>query len=157
IGRRARLAAVVLNYRTPGDTLLAGKSLLALRRPPDELIVVNNGGDDEAAHPLTTLSPQITCLHTGRNLGYAGGVNVGIQHALARDADLIALVNSDVSVPPDCFERLEECLRAVPDAGIAGPVVLSRSAPDRIASLGMSYRPLTGRMRHQGFGERLKD
>jgi GT2 family glycosyltransferase len=161
IGRRARLAAVVLNYRTPDDTLLTVKSLLALRRPPDQLIVVNNDGEHETTHRLTPISAQIsaqiTYLHTGRNLGYAGGMNVGIQHALARDADLVALVNSDVSVPPDCLERLEECLATIPDAGIAGPVVLSRSAPDRIASLGMSYRPLTGRMQHHGFGERLKD
>jgi GT2 family glycosyltransferase/glycosyltransferase involved in cell wall biosynthesis len=155
--RRPRVAAVVLNYRTPDDTVLTVKSLLALRRPPDELIVVNNDVANGTTQRLASISPHISVLHTGRNLGYAGGMNVGIQHALAHDADLVALVNSDVSIPPDCLERLEECLAAMPDAGIAGPVVLSRSAPDRIASLGMSYSPLTGRMRHHGFGERLED
>lgn len=150
--RRRRLAAVVLNYRTPDDTLLAVKSLRALRRPPDDIIVVNNDDCDGTRDALTPVAPHITYLHTGRNLGYSGGMNVGIRDALARGADHVALVNSDVIVPPDCIERLEDCLNATPAAGIAGPVVLSRSEPDRIASLGMSYRPRSGRMRHRGFG-----
>jgi GT2 family glycosyltransferase len=61
-------------------------------------------------------------------------------------------VNSDVIVPPDTVEHLERCLDTTPEAGIAGPMVLARSEPDRIASLGMSYTPSTGRMRHRGNG-----
>jgi GT2 family glycosyltransferase len=60
-------------------------------------------------------------------------------------------------VPPDCLERLQARLAAAPDAGIAGPVVLSRSEPDRIASVGMSYDSRTGRMRHRGFGARAAE
>jgi GT2 family glycosyltransferase len=56
-------------------------------------------------------------------------------------------------VPPDAVDRLEEALDRTPTAGIAGPVVLSRSEPDRIASLGMSYSPASGRMRHRGNGD----
>jgi GT2 family glycosyltransferase len=97
----------------------------------------------------------ITYLRAGRNLGFSGGMNVGISEALARGADRVLLVNSDVIVPPDCIERLEASLAATPRAGIAGPVVLARSEPDCIASLGISYRPGSGRMRHRGFGTRL--
>ena len=43
----------------------------------------------------------------------------------------------------------------MPATGIAGPVVLARSEPDHVASLGMTYVPATGRMRHRGYGERL--
>src|SRR6185503_331337 len=73
----------------------------------------------------------------------------------ARGADCVLLVNSDVIVPPDAVEHLERCLGTTPGAGIAGPVVLARSEPDRIASLGMSYTPSTGRMRHRGNGETI--
>ena len=38
------------------------------------------------------------------------------------------------------------------NAGIAGPVVVARSAPDRIASIWMTYTPSTGRMLHRGAG-----
>jgi GT2 family glycosyltransferase len=92
---------------------------------------------------------------TGRNLGFSGGVNVGIRAALERGASAVLLVNSDVIVPPDCIERLERVLLDNPHTGIAGPIVAARSAPAIVASLGISYNPLTGRMRHQGFGDRM--
>src|SRR5206468_4043369 len=37
-----RMAAIVLSYRTPDDTFLAVRSLLASKRPIDEVIVVDN-------------------------------------------------------------------------------------------------------------------
>jgi GT2 family glycosyltransferase len=41
---------------------------------------------------------------------------------------------------------------ATPQAGVAGPILLARHAPDRVASAGMSYDARTGRMRHIGVG-----
>lgn len=155
-----RAAAVVLNYRTPDDTLLAVRSLLASRRPFDDIIVVDNDRRDSTSAVRAALGqgwPQITYLHTGGNLGFSGGMNVGIREAVARGADRVLLVNSDVYVPPDCLARLEQSFDAVPHAGIAGPVVLARSEPDRVASLGMSYAPVSGRMRHCEFGARVVD
>jgi GT2 family glycosyltransferase len=152
-----RVAAVVLNYRTPDDTFLAVRSLLASRRPLD-VIVVNNDREGAAGEPrdgLRDVWSRIRYVTTGGNLGFSGGMNAGIRDALAAGADRVLLVNSDMIVPPDCVERLERSLAASPRAGIAGPVVLARSEPDFIASLGMSYSPATGRMRHRGFGDRI--
>jgi GT2 family glycosyltransferase len=151
-----RVAAVVLNYRTPDDTLLAVKSLLASRRPIDDVIVVDNDGTENAHERLRSVWSQITYLLSGRNLGFSGGMNLGIRQALARGADCVLLVNSDVTVPPDCVARLERCLDRE-RAGIAGPVVMSRAEPGCVASLGISYAPGTGRMRHRGFGAQLGD
>jgi len=100
---------------------------------------------------------KITYIDTGSNLGFSGGMNVGIRHARRRGADRILLVNSDVIVPPDAVEQLERVLDSAPRAGIVGPVVLARSEPDRIATLGMSYAAATGRMRHRGTGDRASD
>jgi len=152
VNNLTRIAATVLNYRTPDETLLAVKSLLASRRPLEDIIVINNDSLDDTRDGLKDVWAKITYIHTGSNLGFSGGTNVGIRAALARGADSVLLVNSDVIVPPDAVEHLERCLEATPDAGIAGPVVVARSEPDRIASLGMSYAPSTGRMRHRGYG-----
>jgi GT2 family glycosyltransferase len=154
----AATIAVVLNHRTPDDTFLAVKSLLASRRPLAGVIVVDNDDDSSYAAARAALGAvwsRISYLRTGRNLGYSGGMNAGIREALARGAERVLLMNSDVIVPPDCLERLERSLEAVSGAGIAGPVVLARSEPDRIASLGMSYAPASGRMRHRAFGTLL--
>jgi GT2 family glycosyltransferase len=99
---------------------------------------------------------RITYLPTGANLGFPGGMNIGIAHALDAGADAVLLVNSDVVVPPDCVDRLERALYATPGAGIAGPVVVGRATPDRIASLGISYNETTGRMHHRGVGSTVE-
>jgi GT2 family glycosyltransferase len=157
---RQRLAAIVLNFQTPDETLLAVKALLQSDRRIDDLLVVNNESADAsgAVHAgLATLSPAVTVLHTGANLGFSGGMNVGIRAALDRGASHILLVNSDVIVPPDCVGHLEAALASAPDAGIAGPVMLARTDPARVASLGISYSHATGRMRHHGFGASISD
>lgn len=147
-----RLAAIVLNYRSPDDTVLAVRSLLRSRRPVDILIVVDNDSGSGCEVALAPIRDRIVYLRAGSNLGFSGGMNAGVREAFARGAERVLLVNSDVLVPPDCIDALEEALRSAPAAGIVGPVVLARHAPDRIASLGMSYRPASARMRHQAVG-----
>ena len=149
-----KIAAVVLNFRTPSETALAVNALLASCRPLDSIIVVDNDESPNVREALARLPNSITYLLTGSNLGFAGGVNVGIRRALLDGADHVLLVNSDAIVPPDCLERLERAL-AEPDVGIAGPAIVARADPGWIASLGMRYAPATGRMRHAGVGGRL--
>jgi GT2 family glycosyltransferase/glycosyltransferase involved in cell wall biosynthesis len=151
---RPRIAAVVLNYRAADDTFLAVASLRASRRAIDDIIVVDNDSRETARAALADVAGHIRYLRCPRNLGYSGGMNVGIREALRRGAHRVLLVNSDVVVPPDCVERLEQSIAATPGAGIAGPLVVARSDPDFVASNGMSYRPSIGRMRHDGFGGR---
>ena len=151
----AAIAAVVLNYRTPDDTFLAVRSLLRSARVLDRVIVVDNDDRESCRDLLHRWGDRVTYRHTGRNLGYAGGMNVGIREALAAGADLVLVVNSDVVVAPDAVGVLERALAATPGAGIAGPVVVSRQAPDLVATRGMHYAPSTGRMRHHGVGATL--
>ena len=147
-----RLAAVVLNYRTPDETFLAARSLLLSERPPDEVIVVDNDRSPACERALAPIRDRVRYIRTGRNLGFSGGMNAGIREALDRGADRILLVNSDAIVPHDCIARLERSIDSSPRAGIAGPVLLARHAPDRVASAGMSYDARTGRMRHRAVG-----
>jgi len=155
-----RLAAIVLNFQTPDETLLAVKALLQSDRRIDDVLVVNNEPADAPGAVdagLVALSPAVTVVHTGANLGFSGGMNVGIRAALDRGASHVLLVNSDVIVPPDCVGRLEDALASAPDAGIAGPVMMARTDPGTVASLGISYSHATGRMRHHGFGAPIPD
>jgi len=148
------LAAVVLNYRAPDDTLLAVRSLLTSNRTIDRIIVIDNDTNGVARQLLEPGLPHLTYQATGANLGFSGGMNVGIRLALADGAERVLLVNSDVIVPPDCVAALEDAQESVPGIGIVGPVVLSRSQPDQIASAGMTYDAGTGRMRHRLHGHR---
>jgi len=148
-----RIAAILVHHRTPEDTALSVRSLFASHRRLDEVIVVNNDDDDDGSGRfLQECRSEVVWLETGRNLGFSGGVNVGIRSAGTRGAEAVLLVNSDVIVPPDCLERMEHTIAQDPSTGIVGPIVVSSREPDRIASMGISYNPTTGRMRHLGFG-----
>lgn len=151
-GERPRLAAVVVNYRTPAETSRAVASLQASRRAVQEIVVVDNGSGDGSESELRRRHPGVLIVQTGTNRGFAGGTNAGIAEGLRRGAALLFLLNSDAEVTADCVERLEAALDAVGGSGIAGPLVLSRADPARAVSRGIRYSPASGRMYEEGAG-----
>src|SRR5262249_6394873 len=144
----SRLAAIVLHYRHPDEIRLAVRALLASRRPIDDLIVVDNDPASRCADALADLRDRVTYIANERNLGFSGGMNVGIREALRRGATRVMLVNSDVILPPDGISALERALDDDPKIGAVGPIVLARTDPSAVVTAGMSYRPANGRMRH---------
>jgi GT2 family glycosyltransferase len=56
----------------------------------------------------------------GTNLGFAGGVNVGMAHRLHPESDLL-LLNPDAEITPDGINRLEVCLYASPRLACVAP------------------------------------
>jgi GT2 family glycosyltransferase len=154
---RPPVAAVVLNYNTPDDTLLAVRSLQASCRPLDHLIVVDNGPDESCERALAPCRGAVRFIRSPGNVGFSAGCNIGIRAALDAGAEFVLLMNSDAVLAPDALERLERALAAEPAAGIAAPLILSRAEPGTVASAGISYSTASGRMRHQGFGGRTED
>jgi GT2 family glycosyltransferase/glycosyltransferase involved in cell wall biosynthesis len=146
-----RTTAIVLNYRTPDQTLLAVRSLQTSSIPLP-VIVVDNGSDDGSAGRLRAELADVPVIETGRNLGFSGGCNVGIRMVLDEGAPFVLLVNSDVVLAPEAVEILLGAAADHPSAGIVGAVLLGREEPDRIASAGMRYSRRTGRMRHVAAG-----
>jgi GT2 family glycosyltransferase len=146
----ARLAAIVLNYRTPIETRECARALVAAARPPDDLIVVDNGSGDGSDQELRAALPGARVVQTGANRGFSGGINAGIACALDGGADTILLANSDVRAAPDCVGRLESALAARADLGVVGPALIDPD--DRIESLGISFSFTTGRVFNRGAG-----
>ena len=151
------IAAVVLNYNTPDDTLLAVLSLRASRRPLDQLIVVDNGPGEACERAISPWRDSVRYIRSPGNVGFSAGCNIGIQAALDAGADMVLLVNSDAVLAPDAVERLEHALTAEPGAGLAAPLVVSRAEPGIVGSAGIAYSTATGRMKHEGFGGRTGD
>jgi hypothetical protein len=149
-----RLAAVVLNYRTPDDTVLAVRSLQSSRRHVDDIIVVDNASGDGSLQTLQRRVPGIEVMVTATNGGYSAGCNLGIQSALKRGAEEVFLLNGDALVDRDCVGALEAVLAASPRVGIVGPAVLDRRDPSLIATAGISFSYSTGRMVDIGSGRR---
>ena len=69
-----------------------------------QLIIVDNASEekyvDEIEEHISGID-NIELIVNRVNLGYAGGNNVGIRHAVAQGAEYIAIVNNDVIVNKD--------------------------------------------------------
>lgn len=106
-----RLCIIILNWNSLQDTLLAIKSLEGCEWP---IIVIDNA----STNPLEAVAirqqhPDIAVLETAENLGYAGGMNVGLKwtvangftHALLLNPDTlpsIAVIDSMVRISDGC-------------------------------------------------------
>jgi GT2 family glycosyltransferase/glycosyltransferase involved in cell wall biosynthesis len=142
-----RIAAVVVHHETAEQTSRCVRSLLASRHAIDRLVVVDNGSQDGSAEAIGREIPAASVVRSERNLGFAGGANLGIERALAGGAELVLILNSDARVEAHCIERLEAAMRGDPALGIVGPTILSDAEPAQILSLGLSLSSRSGRFR----------
>lgn len=91
-------------------------------------------------------------IRTGRNLGFAGGYNVGLRYAAARpDCEYVWLLNNDTVIVPGALAALVERMRERPDAGQCGSRLLFYHAPDTVQALGGAvYNRWLASTRHIG-------
>jgi GT2 family glycosyltransferase len=151
-----RIGAVVLNYRTPGDTILAVRSLQAADTTLAPIVVVDNGSGDDSLECLRRHLQGIELLALERNVGFSVGCNAGIRTALDSGAEGVLLLNSDVVVPPGAPAAMAQILASQPRVGIVSTIVRRRQNPDVVESIGLSYRVATGRMRLIEHGSRVE-
>jgi len=145
---------IVLNWNGKDDTLECLSSLLKLDYPNFETVVVDNGSTDGSEEVIRSLFPKVCFIQTGRNLGYAGGNNVGIMHALAHGADYVWLLNNDTTVDPQALTALVESAAADPRIAFVGSKIYYYDKPDVIWCAGGTI-DLTegGRTDHPGMGQ----
>lgn len=95
------IAAIILNYGEPDETINCISSLLSLEIPALDIYIVDNGSPDESVAQLKNSTLPFILVETSENRGFAGGMNVGIDAALRDGADYIWLLNNDISFPDD--------------------------------------------------------
>ena len=126
---------ITLNWNRCADTLEFLASCSQLAKPNARFLVVDNGSTDGSPQEIAKRYPQVEHIINDRNLGFAGGVNVGIRHALAQGADWICLANNDTQLAPDALSLLVEAASAA-DAALASPAIYYASDPQRIWAAG---------------------
>lgn len=95
------------------------------------VVVVDNGCDRADVADLCRRHGA-TLLQPGRNLGFTGGVNLGVAHGRA---PYVALVNSDAVVAPDALARLV-AVAGEPGVGIASGDIRLADSPGTMNSAG---------------------
>ncbi|MBI3469261.1 MAG: glycosyltransferase [Planctomycetes bacterium] len=120
-----KIAVVVVNYRTPDDTIRCVRSLLDLDYSNFRIVVVDNASSDGSAARLKEeLSPSVEFIEANRNGGYTGGNNLGIRAALRSGAEFVHLLNPDtVVIHRGYLRELVRYMAEHPSVGISGPRV----------------------------------
>jgi len=123
-----KLSVVILNWNRKEDTKLCIKSLLSsdLRGIDLEILVVDNGstdGSEEELKKIKTNGVSYEVILTGTNLGFAGGNNVGIKHAINHGSDYVLILNNDTLVDKRMLISFAKEAEKHPKAAILSPKI----------------------------------
>lgn len=103
------IAVVIVNWNGLKDTLICLESLQTIHLFGNSIsiIVVDNGSTDDSAKTIRKTHPGVILIEAGKNLGFTGGNNIGIQHALSMGADLVWLLNNDTVVDKNVLQFVQ--------------------------------------------------
>jgi GT2 family glycosyltransferase len=94
------------------------------KRIRTEIVVVDNASADGTPEMVEQEFPEVKLIRNLVNAGFAKGNNVGLRMATGR---YIALINSDVTVPPACLQAMCEYMDQNDSVGMLGPTMLTPS------------------------------
>ncbi|MSR68055.1 glycosyltransferase family 2 protein [Candidatus Peribacteria bacterium] len=122
---RPLVTALVLNYRSPRDTIRCVEALLAQTIASElEILIIDNHSDDESIGWIRSRyqnTPDVRMIEERDNTGYGCGNNAGLTFV---DSEFLLIINPDNTMPSDGMERMLLSLRNHPDAGIVGPALV---------------------------------
>jgi len=118
---------VIVSYNTRDLTMRCIESLKNVKYPTHSIVVVDNGSSDGSEDVIRATYRDVTVIQTHNNLGYTGGNNIGIIHALSTKSDYVLILNPDTIVINYHFiTEMVAYLSENSDVGIVGPRVFLR-------------------------------
>jgi GT2 family glycosyltransferase len=127
---------IVLNWHGWRDTIACLRSLKGLDYPNYRTLIVDNGSTDDSVARIREAHPDVDILETGKNLGFSGGNNAGIQHALDRQAEHVWLLNNDTVADAGALSAMVAAAQQDEQVGAVGSVLHYMDRPDQIQAWG---------------------
>lgn len=127
-----KVAIIIVNWNGKADTLECLASLSADTYVDKQIVVVDNGSCDDSAAAIRVAFPDVMVLETGKNLGFTGGNNAGINFALAQRVDYVYLLNNDTTTEPDALQALVSAAETHPNYGLLTPVTHYYDTPEEV-------------------------
>src|ERR1043165_2003067 len=118
------VSVVVVNYRGAEDTITCLRALADdLAYPADRLqvICVDNASGDGSVERIRANAPGVELVESPVNTGFAGGCNLGVQHA---KGSVVAFLNNDARPHPDWVSAAVKVRRAEPTVAAVASKVL---------------------------------
>ena len=114
------VSIITVNYNESGVTLELLESIRKLSYPNIEVIVVDNASPNDNPDIIKEGFPEVNLIKSAKNLGFAGGNNLGVKQA---KGDYLLFINNDTIVPEGFIEPLVETLEDNPEIGMVSPKI----------------------------------
>jgi len=120
------IGIVILNYYTFSDTIKLVEDLQLQTLVNDlQIVVVDNASPNNSFEHLIRLENKysnVKVLQTGANIGYAKGNNFGLNYLDEHmQPEHVAILNNDIVLLENCFEKLIEKYRVLENPAIISP------------------------------------
>jgi hypothetical protein len=131
----SRVSIIIPHWRGKEILVRCLESLASAELTEAEIILVDNGSTDGSVDGAQDRFPGLRLLRSERNLGYAGGCNIGLKEASGRYA---LLLNDDALVTPGFLRPLIEAMETGSGIGACQPKILSIANPRQFDYAGAS-------------------
>jgi GT2 family glycosyltransferase len=123
-----KVAVIILTYNNLQMTreLLLDVAKLDVTNLSAKCIVVDNGSTDGTEADLKDYklkNMEYKFIRNLVNVGFAGGNNVGIKHALKDNSDYVLVMNNDLILPKDLITKLVRFMESDLEVGVASPKI----------------------------------
>lgn len=126
--QKYNIALVILNYKTPEDTIALVKNIEEqLWSKKIKIYIVDNGSCDDSVEKFNNLncSINVELIESKTNLGFAKGNNLGIKKALLDGFQFIIASNSDILIEKQSnfIEKIYEIYLKDQDIAVIAPSI----------------------------------
>lgn len=142
-----KTAIIILHFGKLTTTQECVKSLLKVEKQFHSMVIVNNDQQKLIKSDFPN-SPYIAVINNPRNVGFAAGVNIGVQHALSHGADSVLLLNNDTVLHKPILNKLYTDFDEHPSIGIVGPAIEFVKNEKKLYDLGGYINMTIGKTRH---------
>ena len=131
---------IILNWNLAEDTIECVKSVQyssSHTRKQTRIVIVDNGStDDSVSRFHAAFGASVDIVETKQNLGFAGGMNVGMRYALKEGAGSVLLLNNDTVVEEGMVSALVRTAMQMGDNSIVAPLIYFFAAPETLWKVG---------------------
>lgn len=128
-----KISVILVNYKGMPHLDACIPSVLNQTYPNFEIIFVDNNSSDGSLEYARRKFPKLVFVASGKNLGYAGGINAGLAHATG---EYIAPLNIDTEVSPNLLAAMASFLDENPHTGLVTPKILLFDDRSKINTMG---------------------
>lgn len=128
------VAVLIVNYNSGAMLRRCLDALQAQSRRDFDVVVVDNASSDGSADGIDGRYSNVRLVRSDRNLGFAGGNNLGLAHA--RNAHWVVLLNPDAFAEPQWLERLVAAAEQHPEFAFFGCRMMAADSPELLDGIG---------------------